>query len=121
MARTTRKRRGLLTSHLVRRPTAWEEPPPPRYSHLPQIALPAAIFRWASQGPLRAAEVGRQNALLRWSKHNAEARAEIMKAVRAGKEAKRDALTHPKRHDVLTDGPAVARACGQDRQGRDRV
>ena len=90
MARTGRKRRGLLTSHLVMYPTpcAWEEPPPPRYSHLPEMALPAAIYRWVSQGPERASEMGRRSALLRWSKHNAEARAEIMKAVRAGKKTR---------------------------------
>ena len=88
MARTGWKRRGLLSSHLVMRPAAWEEPPPPRYSHLPQIALPAAIYRWVSQGPERASEMGRRSALLRWSKHNAEARAEIMKAVRAGKKTR---------------------------------
>ena len=85
MARTEWKRRGLLTSHLVMYPAPWEEPAPPRYSHLPMMALPAAIYRWVSQGPERASEMGRRSALLRWSKHNAEARAEIMKAVRAGK------------------------------------
>lgn len=96
MARTGWKRRGLLSSHTVMHPTPWEEPPPPRYSHLRKMALPAAIFRWVSQGPERASEMGRRNALLRWSKHNAEARAEIMKTVRAGKRGKGGSLDFAK-------------------------